>query len=650
MQSEVDYLGNFEAVDDDGWVSGWAYSAGAEQAFVTVEIFVDGVSVGTTAADQFRQDLLDAGFGDGNCAFWFRVPDSAATDQLQSIAVRQLNTGVELHNSPQTVRVGALSVGEAANPTNFIPNSGFAHWPTGLQVGVKNRFTETAAGWYVDFKKGLQPKISVSVAQPTDMGLRVGECAMQLQVPEEAGGYLRIVVPLTLQPEKIGTYYFSCAFRRPFRAAGTNLGCGEIFLASLNRQSLVKISAIRKAVNPRGSMRVSRIPVTVDPAALSEAGVGSRFAIVFDLKGTGELVMASPTLSLPGPSRHFHEDVVGQFEDTSIQDQVGSVKLSDIWSSRKLAVPGWGAGSPPRPLASVAARSAPSAIPFVQIIVPIFNAAADVGELIESVIEHTDSPFELILADDHSGEYTKLRGANWIAQDPRVRLFRHEENMGYTRNINLAFQSCVADYIVLINSDTIVSPRWLEKLTTVMMMDDRTAAVGPVSNAASWQSVPMTKTAEGGWAVNMLPPGFSVSDMAQEVEANSSQGTPEFTLLNGFCTLFRRSALEEIGYYDDESFPQGYGEENDLCIRLRKSGWKLRVADDAYVFHKKSKSFGNDRRKELSKKANTIIRAKHPEVDFSEIEEKMRVSPPLNDLRRALREALGVEKFKNVSI
>ena len=52
---------------------------------------------------------------------------------------------------------------------------------------------------------------------------------------------------------------------------------------------------------------------------------------------------------------------------------------------------------------------------------------------------------------------------------------------------------------------------------------------------------------------------------------------------------------------DEENFPIGYGEENDYCIRAADAGFTLAIADDAYVFHAKSKSFGHSRRKELSK-------------------------------------------------
>ena len=49
------------------------------------------------------------------------------------------------------------------------------------------------------------------------------------------------------------------------------------------------------------------------------------------------------------------------------------------------------------------------------------------------------------------------------------------------------------------------------------------------------------------------------------------------------------------------AFPAGYGEENDLCLRAGKAGVKLAVADDVYVYHVKSASFGSVRRRRADK-------------------------------------------------
>ena len=199
-----------------------------------------------------------------------------------------------------------------------------------------------------------------------------------------------------------------------------------------------------------------------------------------------------------------------------------------------------------------------------------------------------------------------------------------------------------ADYVVIMNSDTVVTHRWLHKLHDTLAVGDRVAAVGPISNAASWQSVPITKNADGSWATNPLPDGVTPDIMANLVERCSEHALPLFPLLNGFCTLFRKEALERLEYFDELSFPQGYGEENDLCLRMASAGYELRVADHCYVYHAKSRSFGSERRATLSKESNEVLRRKHGSVDFRKLEEEMASCRELQVLRSRLSSLLLV--------
>jgi glycosyltransferase involved in cell wall biosynthesis len=82
-------------------------------------------------------------------------------------------------------------------------------------------------------------------------------------------------------------------------------------------------------------------------------------------------------------------------------------------------------------------------------------------------------------------------------------------------------------------------------------------------------------------------------------------------LLNGFCLLIRRGLIDAIGFFDEESFGAGYGEENDYALRSRAAGFRLALADDAYVFHAQSRSYSDERRKQLSDRAGEALAAKH---------------------------------------
>jgi glycosyltransferase involved in cell wall biosynthesis len=155
-----------------------------------------------------------------------------------------------------------------------------------------------------------------------------------------------------------------------------------------------------------------------------------------------------------------------------------------------------------------------------------------------------------------------------------------------------------AEYVVLLNSATVVTPGWLDRMVACAESDAKIGIVGPLSNAASWQSVPHVFNTRGDdWACNVLPPGMSVADYSRLIARYSGQVYPRIPLLNGFCLMIRRKVIESIGYFDEEVFRNGYGGGNDYCMRARNAGWELAVADDAYVFHAQSRNHSHDRRK-----------------------------------------------------
>ncbi len=75
--------------------------------------------------------------------------------------------------------------------------------------------------------------------------------------------------------------------------------------------------------------------------------------------------------------------------------------------------------------------------------------------------------------------------------------------------------------------------------------------------------------------------------------------------------MIRRSVLETVGRLDEEAFPDGYGEENDYCLRTRASAFTLAVADDVFIYHAQSSSYSHERRKRLVERSNAVVAAKH---------------------------------------
>jgi GT2 family glycosyltransferase/glycosyltransferase involved in cell wall biosynthesis len=276
----------------------------------------------------------------------------------------------------------------------------------------------------------------------------------------------------------------------------------------------------------------------------------------------------------------------------------------------------------------------------VDVIVPVYDALEDVERCLTSALANTSASVRLIVVNDASGPETSELLRAFAERSPRIHLVENASNLGYTRAANVGLRLSSAPYVVLLNSDAIVSAGWLEGLLRCATSAEPIGIVGPLSNAATWQSVPELRDATGRFAVNSLPEGVGVADMASLVARCSSRAYPRAPFLNGFCLLIKRAVLAVCGLFDEEHFPLGYGEENDLCVRARDAGFELVVADDVYVFHAKSKSYGSARRDELARAGAAALKRKHGAERIESLELEMRSLEALRAMRVAVARAL----------
>jgi GT2 family glycosyltransferase/glycosyltransferase involved in cell wall biosynthesis len=292
-----------------------------------------------------------------------------------------------------------------------------------------------------------------------------------------------------------------------------------------------------------------------------------------------------------------------------------------------------------RPLLEETLVAAPpdATVADVDVIVTVYDALEHVRACLDSLEQHADGfKRRVIVVDDASGPETKrwLRGRAERWSD--LHLVEHERNLGYTRTVNHGLRISSARWVVLLNSDTIVSEGWLAGMVRCAQADPSVGMVGPLSNAASWQSVPEVADRNGRFKVNRLEAGLDVRGMAELVRSCSTRRYPKLPVLNGFCLLLRRQLLERVGFMDELTFPFGYGEENDYCMRATQAGFRLAVADDVYVFHAKSKSFGAARRREYSRRAARAIGEKHGEARVQELIRATRENLELQAARDAV--------------
>ena len=275
----------------------------------------------------------------------------------------------------------------------------------------------------------------------------------------------------------------------------------------------------------------------------------------------------------------------------------------------------------------------------VDIVVCVYNALEDVKVCLNSVVECTQN-FRLIIVDDCSDWETQSFLQEFVVKFPEHILVRNKINLGYTKSANNGLMLSNADYVVLLNSDVIVTSNWLEKMIQCFESDEQIGVVGPLSNCASWQSIPELFDENGDWKINTLPNGFTLEKFSKLVEELSEGSFPQVQLINGFCYMIKAEVLNFIGCLDELNFPYGYGEENDFSLRVHKAGFKLVIADNVYLYHSKSKSFGHNRRRELGKQGKAALNQKYPDTSFKKLTDEIRYNHNLEKLRERLRETL----------
>ncbi len=269
--------------------------------------------------------------------------------------------------------------------------------------------------------------------------------------------------------------------------------------------------------------------------------------------------------------------------------------------------------------------------PAVTVIVPIFNAADETRQCVAALLRNLAYPAELLLIDDASTDPRIAELFGELAAVSGVRVTRNPRNLGYTATINLGIASCRGD-VVLLNSDTEVGPRWLENLILAAYSRDHVATVTALSDNAGAFSVPEPNQK------NELPRQLSFDAAARLVMQDSARTLPAGPTGSGFCMYVRRAAIAEIGPFDVQRFPRGYGEENDFCMRALGRGWTNLVDDRTLVRHARSRSFGKEKEALLEQGRRVLIEL-HP--DYGSSVRAFLESEPMKRVRENLRTAFG---------
>jgi len=201
---------------------------------------------------------------------------------------------------------------------------------------------------------------------------------------------------------------------------------------------------------------------------------------------------------------------------------------------------------------------------------------------LESIWRQTLYPnFEVIVVDNASSKPVVEFLARAAERETRLRVILNEENVGFARANNQGLAAAAdAEYLFLLNDDTVVTRGWLGKLIRYLQ-DETIGLVGPVSNWA-------------GNEARIDVPYEDVADLPAFAEAHMREHAGEsfdIPVLAMYCVGIRRSVLERVGYLN-ERFEIGMFEDDDFANRVRNAWYRVVCAEDVYIHHWGRASFG----------------------------------------------------------
>lgn len=216
--------------------------------------------------------------------------------------------------------------------------------------------------------------------------------------------------------------------------------------------------------------------------------------------------------------------------------------------------------------------------PLVIIVILNTDRREDTLECLTSLEGSTFKNKRVIVLDNHStdGSVQAIR-----ATYPAVQVIELQENLGYAGNNNVGIQIALeqgADWVFVLNEDTILAEDCLSRLVEVGESDKQIGIVGPMVYHHSDPNIIQT-------AGGKLSPRWEAWHRSEDEEDRGQYKEPQrVEWISGCGILVRRAVIEQVGMIDARYFY--YWEETEWCLRAGKSGWQVMHVPQAKLWHK----------------------------------------------------------------
>ena len=230
----------------------------------------------------------------------------------------------------------------------------------------------------------------------------------------------------------------------------------------------------------------------------------------------------------------------------------------------------------------------------LSVIIVNYNTADFLKRCLNSLASQGNINFQVIVVDNASHDISQDVVRN---EFPRVKLIPNERNLGFARGNNQALRFCKSKYVYFLNPDTEVEQGAFSAMMQFMDSHPRVGLAGTRIVNPDGSPQPSVETRYPG------------QKHAKQELRGLERG---IAWVLGASMIARLRLLVELGGFD-ERFAL-YGEEQDLCLRIRKAGWAIGYIPDAVVVHWGGQSERNNLPAEIWKKkfeAELVFYEKH---------------------------------------
>ncbi len=272
----------------------------------------------------------------------------------------------------------------------------------------------------------------------------------------------------------------------------------------------------------------------------------------------------------------------------------------------------------------------------VTVIVPVYRDVQATLDCFDSLIkartsnESGKNTFRILAVDDATPEPELRRYLSEFAAAGTIDLLVNETNLGFVGTINRALERVSTGDVVLLNSDTIVPPGFVERLATMARSAPNIGTVTPLSNNGDIFSFPTPNDLNPMQSYEQIR---GIDRAASTANAGDAIDVPSGI---GFCLYVTRDCLSAVGGLS-ENFERGYLEDVDLCLRARAKGFRNVCASSVYVGHHGSKSFQHEKRSLVLRNLD-ILDQRFP--DYRRECRAFEIADPLRPARARLDRAL----------